>query len=221
MIRVILFTVALATGSSQRGFREAVPNSALGAAKQSGVITGKILADDGKPIANIRVVAIAASEDPTQRNPTRNAEMLSLGRTDADGKYRLENLPAGRYYIVADSLDSPIFYPGVTVAAGAQIVTLEANAVLEKQDFQLKSPFAFRVRGRVIRPEGEAGGMQVSLSTGGAAALITTTAADGSFEFPTVRPATYQVRVVLRPNNFSPVSVTVNKDISDLELRAP
>jgi hypothetical protein len=180
---------------------------------------------DGKPVVGVRVVAIAAPP-PSESAGTgsiRNAEMLSLGQTDDQGRFRLERLPAGRYYIVADRLDSPIFYPGVTNIADAKIVTVDANAVLQNQDFQLRAPLSFRVRGRVIREGGHSAGTQVSLSVSIMATAITADIApDGSFEFPSVRPGTYQARILPRLNNLPAVSVSVtDKDISGVEISIP
>jgi hypothetical protein len=50
--------------------------------------------------------------------------LAGLTQTDSDGRFRLENIPPGRYYIVLDPLDVPSYYPGVTKPDRATIVTV-------------------------------------------------------------------------------------------------
>jgi hypothetical protein len=185
------------------------------------MITGRILSADGSPVTGVRVGAFAVSTLPSNAPlSTSDAAIMSLSQTDAQGRYRLENVPQGRYYIVADWTNSPIYFPGVALASDARVITIAGNAALENQDFRLSQPMWLKVRGRVIR-EGHRAGSQVILS-GNGPALTANIAADGSFEFPVVRPGVYQARVAPRLNALPAIPVTVrDKDISDLELTIP
>src|SRR5207249_10723371 len=69
--------------------------------------------------------------------------------TDEAGGYRLEDIPPGRYYIVAGRLDSPTYYPGTLQTAGATIVRITPGANLSGLDFVMKDSSA----GRAYAPD--------------------------------------------------------------------
>jgi hypothetical protein len=85
----------------------------------SGTLTGK----NGVPLAGVRVTAMAVSEPGAGEE---NAVLVSLAQTDSAGRYVLEDVPPGRYYISAGFLNLPTFYPGVTSRAAATIVEVRA-----------------------------------------------------------------------------------------------
>jgi len=64
-------------------------------ARPVGVITGQIRAMDGLPAAKVEVAAVEI-EQYGNLNPA-TAILVSLGQTDAEGRYRLERVPPGRY----------------------------------------------------------------------------------------------------------------------------
>jgi hypothetical protein len=99
-----------------------------------GTIAGEIRLPDGTPAARVRVGALAIRV----RSPNTNGiTVLSrMTETDEAGRYRLENVPAGRYYIVAGTITSPMYYPGtfsladaanITVVSGTNIAGLNFN----------------------------------------------------------------------------------------------
>jgi hypothetical protein len=189
---------------------------------QSGVVEGRVFAKDGKPVAGVRVGIMAIPEGNTAEG---SAALLSLSQTDDDGRYRLENVPTGRYFVVAGSVDAPVYFPGVRRAADAVPVMVSGSATIKDRDFHLTSPLTLRVRGRVIG-EGRGSPTQVILSsrTVGPANPVPTPALispDGTFEFPRVYPGRYEVRV--QPaRNFAPVTLVVDEaDIHDLQLEVP
>src|SRR5687768_6711100 len=73
----------------------------------TGIVTGSVQIADGGSAAGVRVAAMAV-DDPA------GANLLSVTETDAGGRYRLANIPAGRYYIVAGRLDNLNYFPGGT-----------------------------------------------------------------------------------------------------------
>jgi len=62
---------------------------------ENGTITGVLKTSAGQPAVGVR-----------------GAAMASLVTTDAAGRYRLENIPPGRYYITAGRVDFPTYFPG-------------------------------------------------------------------------------------------------------------
>ena len=117
---------------------------------QGGVISGRIVSDDGTPAAQKRVVAQAVLE---RADVALGASMLAgLTQTDNDGRYRLENIPPGRYYIVLDPLDVPSYYPGVTKPERATIVTVSDASAIEGMDFRIPDFEGGKVYGRLAPP---------------------------------------------------------------------
>jgi hypothetical protein len=58
----------------------------------------------------------------------------SLAQTDATGHYRLE-VPSGRYYIAAGSVESPTYFPDTTVLSSARPILITAGTVTEGVNF--------------------------------------------------------------------------------------
>jgi hypothetical protein len=84
----------------------------------SGIVTGTIKVEGGASAAGIRVGAVDV-DDPTA------SSFLSVTETDAAGRFRLINGPAGRYYIVAGRLTSLHFYPRGNTSAEAMEILVE------------------------------------------------------------------------------------------------
>ena len=117
---------------------------------QGGVISGRIVSMDGTPAAQKRVVAQAVLE---RVDVALGASMLAgLTQTDNDGRFRLENIPPGRYYIVLDPLDVPSYYPGVTKPDRATIVTVRDVSAIEGMDFKIPDFEGGKVYGRLDPP---------------------------------------------------------------------
>src|SRR6187399_1903865 len=74
-------------------------------------VEGRVLTEDGMPAVGVRVTAQSV---PDTAVAARDAGvMVSIVQTDASGRYRLERIPPGRYYITAGLVDFPTYYPGV------------------------------------------------------------------------------------------------------------
>jgi hypothetical protein len=89
----------------------------------SGGISGVIRASTGAPLAGVRVAAISVE------GKTGVSALLSLARTDASGRYVLENLRGGRYNVAVGSLVTPLYHPGTNIADGATTFTVSGNVV--------------------------------------------------------------------------------------------
>jgi len=154
-----------------------------------GSISGMLRVSGGAPAAGMRVAAMAIPDVP-------GSTAISLqGMTEAneDGSYRIENIPAGRYYVVAGPLGFPTYYPGAEQPGNATVITVNAGASLGGFDFIAKGvivsgkilniPSEWNTLGAVaglFRPNGAAvPGLRVPLK------------ADGSFRIVGARPGVY------------------------------
>jgi hypothetical protein len=61
--------------------------------------------------------------------------MVSLSETDNEGRFVLENVPPGRYYIMAGRIDQPTFFPGTLEGAKGSALTVKAGDRLSNIDF--------------------------------------------------------------------------------------
>jgi hypothetical protein len=91
-------------------------------ALQTGTVTGIVRSTAGRVVSGVRVSAIPASaiEEISQAGATS-------AMTDDTGRYRIEKLPVGRYYIAAGSLDMPTFYPATLDRARAATVSVSST----------------------------------------------------------------------------------------------
>jgi protocatechuate 3,4-dioxygenase beta subunit len=109
----------------------------------TGIITGRVTVS-GKAIANVGVVLM-----PEERGMNRSA--LSRAATDYEGRYRLTNVPAGRYNVVAIA---PAMVGSSEDAYGGagKAVTIAEGETVEKIDFTLVKGGV--ITGRVTDSEG-------------------------------------------------------------------
>jgi hypothetical protein len=66
---------------------------------------------------------------------TENATLTNITQTDESGRYRLEGVERGRFFIAAGRLDQQTFYPGATTGANATAVVVDRGASLTGLDF--------------------------------------------------------------------------------------
>src|SRR5262245_2763229 len=78
---------------------------------QPGNVTGQLFSREGRPAAGVRIAAVPAPEGDDRSSA---AVLQGITQTEADGRYRIEGLPPGRYYIFAGLIDYPNYYPGAT-----------------------------------------------------------------------------------------------------------
>lgn len=141
-----------------------------------GVISGKVLDEDGEPMAGVQVRA--------QRSYVRNGvkvwNTVANGNTSDIGEYRLPELKPGRYSVVASPRPGPqnmtaapgtdplpdkpemtyaaTYYPSTPDASVAAPVDVGEGGEVPQIDIRLVKSRVFRVRGRVIGlPEALAG----------------------------------------------------------------
>jgi hypothetical protein len=64
----------------------------------------------------------------TARRGAESAIFESIAQTDSDGRYRLDNISPGRYYIAAGPVTLQTFHPGTLTQSSASIVMVTRNA---------------------------------------------------------------------------------------------
>ena len=197
-------------------------------AQPRGAITGQIRAMDGSPAAWVRVAALtvpAGNMGPDSGPNYFNAgPPASIALADEQGRYRLENVPAGRYYILAGLAAEPTYYPNATTTNtnNATIVTVGAGATIDNINFRLLWPLGKRVTGRLNFPSLAKG--QTATLTGSKVEefLEVPVRADGPFEFGSVPPGLYLLTTFPPPPGLSPIAVSISKaDVTGLTLTAP
>jgi hypothetical protein len=115
------------------------------APNQGGAVTGVIRNATGAPAVGVRVMALARPEN--LKDLATASSFAGLGETDATGRYRLENIPPGRYYIIAGRVDAPTFYPGTVESSAGTVVTVAQAAILSGMDFVLSNASVGRAVG--------------------------------------------------------------------------
>jgi hypothetical protein len=105
-------------------------------AQQAGTISGVLKDAQGRPLSGIRMAAIARTQslDDAIMNPS----MSSLAITNEQGRYTLENIPPGRYFIAAGRLDVQTYYPGTSdLAIAKEVAITPGTLVVSGIDFSL------------------------------------------------------------------------------------
>jgi hypothetical protein len=104
-------------------------------ARQDGMVSGVLKDAEGRPIAGVRMAAITRSE--SREDAIASPSMAGLAETDEQGRYVLNGLPPGRYFIAAGRLDVQTYYPGTSNMALAKEVTIPPGLVVSGIDFTL------------------------------------------------------------------------------------
>jgi Spy/CpxP family protein refolding chaperone len=139
---------------------------------QTGSVTGIVRTTLGAPAANVRVTAL-------REESTDNAlrAMASLTQTDSSGRYRLDNVPPGRYYIAAGRVDLPTYYPGTLDVTRGTTISITSAGVVPDIDFIVQDTSAapapaggVGLRGRGTAPAG--GGVRGGPAAGANAPVL-------------------------------------------------
>jgi hypothetical protein len=123
----------------------------------AGVITGRVLNEDGEPMPYVRITPLrqAYVQGRRQYMPTGGST------TDDRGEYRVFGLPPGKYFVSAnygsrgpdtddDERYVPIYYPGAIDPTRAAALEVAAGAEVRGIDFALMPTATARVRGKVM-----------------------------------------------------------------------
>jgi hypothetical protein len=143
-------------------------------AQQAGTVSGVLKDSEGKPLPGIRMAAIARPQSLDEA--VTSAAMSSLAETDEQGRYTLEGIPPGRYYIAAGRLDAQTYYPGTTNMAMAKEVVITAGSTLSGIDFALGDLSFGRASSR--------GGLVVGVNMNATAAIPLRVTVEGGGKIP-------------------------------------
>ena len=129
--------------------------------QRAGTIPGRILDEDGTPLAAVEVEAVSlrtGADGPLA--PTASV------RTDDRGEFRITGLPAGQYFVAARDPAfanvgdesgalryAPTYHPGVFATAEAQPVQVAAGRESPRVEFRLQIVRPARVSGLVATPD--------------------------------------------------------------------
>ena len=187
-----------------------------GPAPQAASITGQLQTRDGAPASAVRVSAIVAP--PPNVRPEEGIQYyeapppISTTLSDAQGRYRLANLPAGRYYIVAAIAGQGTYYPGTADRDRATIVTVERGST-STFDFRLVIPLGGRVAGRISPPPAPGAEEKAVLSGVKLEDVIETPIRpDGTFEFGHMPHDTYLLNVAPTPPGLGSIAFQLRDD---------
>ena len=186
-----------------------------------GVIAGRVVDEDGEPMANVMVQVLRATYQDGER---RLENAGNSARSDDRGEYRIFGLPARRYYVSATRRGGPdgvfmmamgddgpmagstgasegyatTYYPGTTEMGSA--APIEVRAMEEQRvNFTMVPTRVFKVSGRVVDASGQPvrQGMAMLMPRSGAFAMIGpggfSPIQNGKFEMRGVVPGSYYV----------------------------
>jgi Carboxypeptidase regulatory-like domain len=204
-----------------------------------GVITGRVLDDDGDPVRGAQVQAMAYTYQGGSRQ-LRNVEQVAANEK---GEFRLFGLRPGTFYIRASARDrgrpmhtssivtgipsgslTATYFPSTTESVHASPVELSAGAQLRGFDIRLRREMHYSVRGKL--PEGlkpETNFMVRIVPRGGAREGglgfgSSMRRDDETFEFMDVAPGSYViVGTVLNQETRSVVRQPVEVGSADVE----
>jgi len=186
-----LLHVALASGEEKRDV--VIRMTPLG------VITGRILDEDGDPIRRVEVRAMVYQYTAAGRQLAPRGSALS----DDLGVYRIYDVEPGRYYLRAASMEmmgggpgresyGTSYYPGTPDATAASTIEVGAGLTLEGINLTLRATKTANIRGRVMNPGDNATVVLVRVSEGGSSRSgIGLNGRDGKFELQDVSPGPY------------------------------
>ena len=104
---------------------------------QTGSVTGTLKTEAGTPAVGIRIGALVKPESSV--DVTAGSALASIAETDASGRFRLENIPQGRYYIIAGRVDFPTYFPGTQDVTAGRIVLVKPGDILSGIDFVMNA----------------------------------------------------------------------------------
>jgi hypothetical protein len=94
---------------------------------EKSIVTGRLFSADGAPAVGVRVAALDAT----------SKTVVTSALTDTTGRYRLEDVPMGRYYLAAGPVERPTYYPGTRNAAEATEVSVSIIETIGIANFAL------------------------------------------------------------------------------------
>jgi protocatechuate 3,4-dioxygenase beta subunit len=180
------------------------------------VVGGRITDENGEPMPGMRVLILR----PTHAEGQRRLVVAGDGSTDDAGRYRIEDVVPGAYFVFAslrqtwtiieDDVEqvigyAPTYYPGTTSVANAQRLTIGVGQDVSTADFALVRGRAASASGTAIDSHGlplagqtvylaqefRGGGSTSTFQLGGPAMI----GADGKFTVKDLPPGDYKLTI--------------------------
>ena len=213
----VLLTFALLLQTAQAAPTPPVP-------ARPGAISGQVQTREGFPAVAVRVSAIPAPPINIRASDGQNywatPSPTGTAITDRDGRYRLNNIPPGRYYLVAGILGQATYFPGVTESERATVVTLAA-AGAETVDFKLAVAHGGLLTGRVS-PAGDGTAERAVLSGLKLEEILEMPiAADGNFTYGHVPRGAYLLSIFPTPPGMRSLAFEVGDADLALNIARP
>ena len=196
----------------------------VGPVPQPGVISGELRTRDGSPAAGVRVSALPAPRGTIKPSDGQNyfATVVPTNTvvSDLQGRYRLRNLPPGRYIILASVLGYPTYYPSTDDPDKAEIVTVEEKP-LENVNVSVVLPPGGRVTGHVppLTDGTEERAVLSGLELG--EILEAQVDANGNFTFGHVPEGSYLLSLFPTPPGMPSQNLTMAEQDQKVELVRP
>ena len=191
------------------------------------VASGQVRLANGSPVAAIRVAAVPAPPPNIRPSDGQNYYAVQtparVALTDEQGRYRLANLPAGRYFIVAGVIGQATFYPATTDLEDATVVTIAAGVSVDALDVTLRTAPGGRVTGRV-NPPSSGGPPELAVLSGLRLGelLEVPVRPDGTFDFGRVGRGDYLVSLYPPPPGLRSLPFRLgDDDLSSLRFERP
>jgi len=205
-----------------------------------GAAAGKVIDEDGDPVANAMVTAEAVSFSSGRRR----LQMTDSAMSNDRGEFRLGKLPPGRYYIAAEVINlNPMgsvppppkdgqpetgyvctYFPKATDSSLAEAVDVKAGVDVPGLTIQLQKSRVVRVKGQAVGEDGKPlKGAQIMLMAGGrpgSMRMVMVNDPEGKFELANVTPGTYMAMVMqLQDRKMVQQPLIVpNENLSDVKL---
>jgi hypothetical protein len=116
-------------------------------ATDTGTITGVLKTATGEPAPGIRVTAMTLPDNTA--DAALSVSYGGLTQTDEAGRYRLDNIAPGRYYVAAGRVDLPTYFPGSLDRAKGTTISIASKAVVPNIDFVVDEA-SFRLPGSEV-----------------------------------------------------------------------
>ena len=191
------------------------------------VISGQVLLQDGSPAGAVRIAAITAPPPNIRpadgQNYYASQAPVATTLTDEQGRYRLQNVPPGRYYIVAGIIGHATFYPGTADIDASTIITPAAGDTLERHDIRMQTDAGMRVRGRISPPPADDALERAVLSGVTVGDLFDVVVReDGTFDFGRLPQGEYFLSMIPHAPGTTFLPFRVEKtDVPVLEFKRP
>ncbi len=124
-----------------------------------GTIAGRITDQEGDPVARAPVTILKSGYSHGRKLIQDTANLRA--QTDDTGRFRIGNLPPGRYYLKSEQMnqppdlepgvaDMPTFYPNAPELAGAAPIDVAAGTRVEGINIRLRRAHVYSVKGTVL-----------------------------------------------------------------------